>query len=155
MSIELPGAAPEHIDLLRQAGIVRVEQLRAADPQSLWNDLAAANDHYNIMESLPSQELVAHWVGVAGYFEEGHIVAGAAAGESERWSDERLFELPGQATEMPGWSDEQQRRRRQRISDSASEELPGEPDEKQRRRRKRKTGNSAQGPLDETSEERA
>lgn len=62
MVLGLPEADLDHFRLLHAAGIHRYEQLSSATPTSLSIRLADANNHYRLLEDLPSDSVLEQWI---------------------------------------------------------------------------------------------
>jgi hypothetical protein len=74
MSVELPGASPEYVELFHHAGIERVGDLRPFDPHTLQLTLAEVNAGVNIVPTPPNQEATEVWLGVIEGLDDGEKI---------------------------------------------------------------------------------
>jgi predicted flap endonuclease-1-like 5' DNA nuclease len=60
--MRVPGVGEEFSDLLEQAGVDTVNELKQRNPENLYSSLVEINDEKNLVRRVPSQHEVSAWV---------------------------------------------------------------------------------------------
>lgn len=60
--IRIKGIGEEYSDLLEEAGVDTVKELRTRDPQNLHHAIAVVNERKHLVRRLPSRRQVTSWV---------------------------------------------------------------------------------------------
>jgi predicted flap endonuclease-1-like 5' DNA nuclease len=60
--VRIKGIGEEYSDLLEEAGVDTVKELRNRDPQKLHQKLINVNEHKNLVRRLPSLRQVTSWI---------------------------------------------------------------------------------------------
>jgi predicted flap endonuclease-1-like 5' DNA nuclease len=63
--MRVPGVGEEFSDLLEQAGVDTVNELKQRNPENLHNSLVEINIEKNLVRRLPSQDEVSSWINSA------------------------------------------------------------------------------------------
>lgn len=63
--MRVKGVGEEYSDLLEQAGVDTVKELRNRKPENLWNAMKEANDKKKVVRVLPALSQVENWVAQA------------------------------------------------------------------------------------------